>query len=257
MLAAGPKRPEWQQIAGHMTMGHPTEPALLPVQVAEGGAGSAVRARLAAAIAELAAAEAELAAAQQPASRLAAIIAEASGLDADLAALKAGEENELGGWLATGGSGSRPARSPAMIAAEKRRTALAADAAAARSALPAAEAAFQRCAGKVVQAQRRRDEALCAAAAEGARDFAREYRTALIAALQFEAVLHGLRAELLRCGNCANPLPGSLEAAARVGEVIAETKRGASVRHDPGAGRRLLAALVADPKARLQMDREP
>jgi hypothetical protein len=240
-----------------MTMGHSTERAYRPEQVAENGPRSAVRARLAAAMAELAAAEAELAAAQKPATRLAAVIAEAARLDAEMAALRAAKERELGSWLAAGGSEPRPAGNPAIVEAEGPHAPLAADAAAARASLPGAEAAFQRCAAKVADAQRRRDEAVCAAADEAARDFAGGYRVALIAALRREAVLHGLRAELVRCGNRANPLLGALEAAARIGEVIAETKRGASVRHDPGAGRRLLAALVADPKARLQMDREP
>lgn len=246
-----------QQIAGHLMMDHLTDCIPQVGQDAENATGSAVRARLAAAIAELAAAEAELAAAQEPATRLAAIIAEATRLDADVAALKAAEEHELGAWLAAGGSGSRPERNPAMIGAEQRHADLTGDAAAARAALPAAEAAFQRCALKVAAAQRRRDEALCVAAAEAARDFARGYRAALIAALDLEAALHGLRAELLRCGNRPNVLPGALEAAARVGEVIAETKRSASVRHDPGVARRLLAALVTDPEARLQLDGEP
>jgi hypothetical protein len=94
-------------------------------------------------------------------------------------------------------------------------------------------------------------------AGEAAREFARAYRAALIAALRLEAELHGLRTELLRCGNRANPLPGALEAAAHISEVIAEIKRGASVRHDTVAARRLLAELVADPDAQLQMDSEP
>ena len=226
-------------------------------RVGEGGVGSAARARLAAAIAELAAAEAELAAAHQPATQLAAIIAKASRLDADLAALRAADQYQLGSWLAAGGNDPRPARNPAIIGAEQRHAELAADAAAARAALPAAEAAFQDRAKKVIDAQRRRDGAVCAVAGEAAREFGRAYRVALIAALRLEAELHGLRAELLHCGNRADPLPGALEAAAHISEVIAETKRGASVRHNTVAARRLLAELVADPDARLQMDSEP
>lgn len=217
-------------------------------------ASSAARAHLAAAIAELAAAEAELAAVQEPATQLTAIIASASRLDADLAALRAADQHQLGSWLAAGGNDPRPARDPAIIGAEQSHAALAADAAAARAALPAAEAAFQDRARKVIDAQRRRDAAMCAVAAEAAREFGRGYRSALIAALRLEAVLHGLRGELLHCGNAANPLPGALEAAAIIGEVIGETKRGASVRHDAGAARRLLADLIADPDAQLQMD---
>lgn len=131
---------------------------------------SAARARLADAIAALALAEAELAAAQEPAMRLAAIIAEASGKETQLGALRAAEERHRGDWLASGGVDPRPEPNPAIIAAEQRSKELAADAAAARTALPAAEQSFQRCAAKVRELQGRRDEAVCTAAVEAARD---------------------------------------------------------------------------------------
>jgi hypothetical protein len=221
-------------------------------------AGSAVRsparAQLADAIAALALAEAELMAAQEPAMRLAAIIAEAAGQDAQLAALTAAEERQLGSWLASGGVDPRPESNPAIAATEQRNKALAANAAAARTALPAAEQSFQRCAAKVRDLQRRRDEAVCAAAVDAARGFAAQYRAALTTALAHEAVLHGLRTELLRCGNRADRLPGALEAAAGIGKVIDDSKRTASVRHDPQAGQRLLAALVTDPDAQRHKD---
>ena len=224
------------------------QPALAP----ENAVRSPARARLADAIAALALAEAELAAAQEPAMRLAAIIAGASGQETQLAALTAAEERQLGNWLASGGVDPRPEPNPAIAAAAQRSKTLAADAAAARTALPAAEQSFQRCAAKVRDLQRRRDEAVCTAAIDAARDFAAQYRAALTTALEHEAVLHGLRAELLRCGNRADRLPGALEAAAGVSRVIDDTKRTASVRHDPQAGQRLLAALVIDPDAELQ-----
>jgi len=223
-------------------------------QFTEDGTRSAVRSRLSAAIDELALAEAELAAVHEPASRLAAIIAEAARVGEESAALRVAEEHELGAWLAAGGCDPRPGPSAAAAAAAEHSAALASDAAAARTALPAAEEAFQRCAAKVRDVQRRRDEAVCAAAIEAARDFAEEYRSALTTALEHEVVLHGLREELLRCGNRANALPGALEAAAHIGEVIGETKRAAAVRHDREPARRLLAALVVDPHARLRKD---
>jgi hypothetical protein len=239
---------------GIVLMGDLIDPARRPARAAENGARSAERARLAATIEELAAAMAELTAAQEPASRLAAIIAAASRGKSELAEVNAADEERLGAWLAAGGGEPRPARSPAAITVEERHAELAGDAAAARIALPAAEAVFQRCAARVRDVQRRRDEAVCAAAIDAARDFAEGYRAALIAALEEEAVLHGLREELLRCGNRADALPGALEAAAHIGEVIVATKRTASVRRDPDGGRRLLAALVSDPDARLQKD---
>jgi hypothetical protein len=212
---------------------------------------SGVRSRLAAAIEELAAAGAELAAAQEPASRLSEIIAETSRHQAELAALEAAEERQLGAWLAAGGHDPRPQPSPATVAAERRLAASAGDAVAARAALPAAEQAFQRCAAKVRELQRRRDEAVSAAAIDAARAFAEGYRAALTAALEQEAMLHGLRDELSLRGNRADAPPGVLDAAARIGQLIAETKRAAAVRHNPEAAQRLLAALVADPDARL------
>lgn len=116
--------------------------------------------------------------------------------------------------------------------------------------MPAAEHGFQRCAARVRELQRRRDEAVSAVAIDAARGFAAGYSTALTAALEQEAVLHGLRNELLLRGNRADAAPGTLDAAARIGQLIAETKR-AAVRHNPQPARRLLAALVADPDARL------
>jgi hypothetical protein len=226
------------------------QPALAP----EIAMRSPARARLADAIAALALAEAELAAAQERAMRLAAIIAEASGQEIHLAALTAAEERHLGDWLTGGGSDPRPEPNPAIAAAEQRNKALAADAAAARTALPAAEQSFQRCAAKVRDLQRRRDEAVCAAAVDAARDFAAQYRAALTTALEHEAILHGLRTELLRCGNRADRLPGALEAAAGVGKVIDDSKRIALVRHAPQAGQRLLTALVTDSGAQLRKD---
>ena len=113
---------------------------------------------------------------------------------------------------------------------------------------------FQRCAADVRELQRNRDEAVSAAAIEAAREFAEEYRAALAVALEHEAVLHGLRDELLRCGNRADALPGAMEGAARISQLIADTKRSVAVTHNPQAARKLLAALVSDPDARLQKD---
>jgi hypothetical protein len=226
------------------------QPALAP----ENAVRSPARAQLADAIAALALAEAELAAAQEPAMRLAAIIAEASGQETQLAALTAAEERQLGSWLAGGGADPRPKPNPAITAAEQRNKTLSANAAAARTALPAAERSFQRCAARVRELQRRRDEAVCTAAVDAARDFAAQYRAALMTALEHESVLHSLRAELLRCGNRADRLPGALEAAAGISGVIDDSKRAAWVRHDPQAGQRLLAALLADPDAELRKD---
>ena len=212
---------------------------------------STVRARLAAAIDELAKADDELAAAHEPATRLAGVIAEAALLEAGLTATRAADEQRLGAWLAAGRRDHRP--EPATVAAEQHRAALAGDAAAARTALPGAEQAFQRCAARVRELQNRRDEAVCGAAIDAAEDFsAAAYRAALTAALEHEAVLRGLRDELLRCGNRADAMPGALAAATRVAELIAETKHAAVVWHNPEAACRLLATLVADPDARLQ-----
>ncbi len=64
-------------------------------------------------------------------------------------------------------------------------------------------------------------------------------------------MLHGLRDELAARANRPDGAPGAANAAARIGELIAETKRGAGVRHNPQAGRRLLAALLSDADATL------
>jgi hypothetical protein len=207
------------------------------------------RGQLALAIADLARAGAELAAAQEPATRLSAVIAEAAGFEAQVAVLRAADDAQLGAWLAGAGTDPRPEPSAATIAAKKRLEALTEDAASARAALPAAEQSFRYSAERVREVQRRRDAALCGAAIDAARGFAERYRAALTVALEHEAVLHGLRDELLVCGNRADAEPGAMDAAARIGELIAETKRGAAVRRNPEAGRRLLGALLSDPNA--------
>jgi len=239
-------------------MDGPTDLVRRPAQAAENSSAlqrdtearrSPARGQLALAIADLARTRAELARAQESAARLGAVIAEAARLEAEIAALRAAEEARLGAWLAEGAADPRPEPDPATIAAGRRCEALAADAIAARAALPAAERSFQDCAAGVHATQRRRDAALCGAAIDAARGFAERYRAALTVALEHQAVLHGLREELLARGNRSDPEPGAMEAAARIGELIAETKRGASVRHNPTAARRLLAALLSDPDA--------
>jgi hypothetical protein len=209
------------------------------------------RAQLGIAIADLAAAAADLAAVQQPATRLAAVIAEAACLEAETATLRAEEEERLGSWLAGGGSAPRPEPTPAMVAAERRLGAVGGDAAAAGAALPAAEQRFRVCADRVRALQRRREEMVCAAAIDAARGFAEKYRAALSVALEHEAVLRGLRDELLVRGNRADAEPAALAAAGWIGELIAATRRSAAVRHNPEPGRRLLAALQTDPAAAL------
>ncbi|HEY3909622.1 MAG TPA: hypothetical protein VGM07_07005 [Stellaceae bacterium] len=97
--------------------------------------------------------------------------------------------------------------------------------------------------------QGRRDAAVCEAAVDAARDYAEAYRAALTAALEHEAVLHGLRNELLARGNLPDGAPGAANAAARIGDLISSTKRSAAVRHNPEAGRRLLAELMSNPEA--------
>jgi hypothetical protein len=215
------------------------------------GLSTPARTQLALASADLARAAAELAAAQEPAARLAAVIAEAARVEAELTTLQAADEARLGIWLAGGGAGHRPEPDPATVAAERRREALAADAIAARAALPAAERSFQHRAERVRELQRQRDLALCGAAIDVVRDFAQRYRAALTAALEHEAVLHGVRDELLVRANRPEDQAAALAAAARIGELIVETKRGVAVRHHPEAGRQLLAALASDPDATL------
>jgi hypothetical protein len=210
---------------------------------------SPARAQLALAMADLTRAAAQLAEAQEPALRLGAVIAEASRREVEIAMLRAADESRLGAWLAKGGTDLHPEPDPATILAEKRHEELAADTIAARSALPAAEQSFQRCAERMRELQRRRDAALCGAAIDAARDFAERYRAALTAALEHEAVLHGLRDELLARANRSDAEPGAMAAAARIGELIAHTKRAAAVRRNWEPACRLLAALTSDPDA--------
>jgi hypothetical protein len=225
-----------------------------PVHPEESRARSPVRARLAAAIETLSRRAAELTAAQQPATRLGTVIADVSRLEAELAELRAADQRRLGAWLALNDGEPRPGSGAETIACEKQLAGIAGDAAAARTALAGAEQMFQRCAADVRELQRNRDEALSAAAIEAAREFAEEYRAALAVALEHEAVLHGLRDELLRCGNRADALPGAMEGAAGISQLIADTKRSVAVTHNPQAARKLLATLVSDPDARLQKD---
>lgn len=225
-----------------------------PVHPEESRARSPVRARLAAAIEILSRRAAELTAAQQPATRLGTVIADVSRLEAELAELRAADQRRLGAWLALNDGEPRPGSGAETIACEKQLAGIAGDAAAARTALAGAEQMFQRCAADVRELQRNRDEALSAAAIEAAREFAEEYRAALAVALEYEAVLHGLRDELLRCGNRADALPGAMEGAAGISQLIADTKRSVAVTHNPQAARKLLATLVSDPDARLQKD---
>ncbi len=229
-----------------------------PAPAAEGAAaresietpGAPARARLATAIRDLAIAAAALAASQQPVVRLGRVLAGAARCEAELAASRAADQEKLGAWL-VGGGDPRPAPDPATIAAEERCAAFAGDAAAARAALPAAEAAFRHCAERVRELQRRRDEAVCEAAVEAARHRAAAFRAALTLALEEEAVLHGLRDELAARGNRPDDVPGATNAAARIGELIAATKRSAGARRNLQAGRRLLDALLSDAKAAL------
>jgi aminopeptidase N len=165
--------------------------------------------------------------------------------------LRTADEMRLGAWLAEGSSEPRPQPGPATQNAETRVAVLATDAAAARAALPAAEQMFQRHAETVRTLQQRRDEAICAAAVEAAHKFAAGYLLTLTAALEREALLRGLRDELAAWGNRAGASPAALAAAAQVSDVIAATKRSATAALNPGAGRRLIEALAADPDAEL------
>ncbi|HTV45833.1 MAG TPA: hypothetical protein VMF05_10985 [Stellaceae bacterium] len=217
------------------------------------GAGglSAARAELAAAIGELENAGAELAAAQARATRLAAVAAEWARHETELAALQTADQERLGAWLADDGGAPRPEPTPAVVAAEQRREPLQRELAAAHLALPEAEQSFRHHAARVRALQSRRDAAVCTAAVEAARHYAMAYRAALLVALEHEAVLHGLRSELMARGDRADDAPGAASAAARIGELIAQTKRTAAVRHNPQPGRTLLAALASDPRAAL------
>ncbi|MGH7048317.1 MAG: hypothetical protein ACREE2_18225 [Stellaceae bacterium] len=229
-----------------MILQSPSPPITLMPETAQdvaGGGPSAARGELAAAIAEFEVAGAELAAAQQRAGRLDAVVAEWTRHETEQAALVTAERERLGAWLAGDAGAPRPEPGPATLAAAERREMLHRDAAAARLALPEAEQSFGRHAARVRALQSRRDAAICAAAVEAARHYAAIYRAALIAALEHEAVLYGLRSALLARGDQS--------AAARIGELIVEVKRGAAVRHNPQAGRQLLAALASDPKATL------
>lgn len=212
---------------------------------------SPARDQLAAAIRDLDAVVAELAAAQEPAARLSAVIAEAAELEAERIALRRADEQRLGAWLAGGGEGPRPEPSPATLALEQRLAGLADDAAAARAALPAAEQSFQRCAERTRALQRRRDEAAYQAAFDAARGCAEGYGAALTVALEREAVLQGLRHELLVAGNRSDGEPAALAAAAKVGDLIIQTKRNAGTPLNPEVGRRLLEALRTDAGATL------
>jgi hypothetical protein len=102
----------------------------------------------------------------------------------------------------------------------------------------------------VAECQRARDAALCAVAVDAAAEFCRDvWRPLLIDALQQQAVLHGLAAELR---DLAGRNPGAAAAAQTIGELIGATRSGVTVAQDRSSGHRLLELLPTDPRARLE-----
>jgi hypothetical protein len=215
------------------------------------GLDSPARGALRRAIAELDAMSRELGEAQKPAQRLFAAVAELEAAERSLAELRERDNAALADWLATGAEGPRPESSPATLDAERRVAQLNRDGAAARTALPAVEARLQAIAERVRTLHRERDDAVYWAAADAARAFALRWRERLVGALREEATLRGLHTELLTIGNLGNGVTAALGAAKVVGDLINEIKRSAAVPHDQESGRRLVAALMADPSAAL------
>ena len=211
---------------------------------------SPARAELAVAISEVAAASAALAKVERPVAALQTVITAHAAAAAELAAARDSDSDELGAWLASGSVGERPARSIATGSAERRLAELAADAAGASKALPAAIEMRATAAERVAEAARRRDEALCVAAAEAAAELAPALAEAVKAVLVVEAKMRALAAALQSATDTGR-LPGGAGAAGRIVAAVAAAKREPAVARDDEGGRAFLDRLAADAEAAL------
>lgn len=208
------------------------------------------RVRLAGAIAALNVAVEEMETAGQPCRRLGAALQACEAAARELAELRASDDAILATWLAEACPGPRPEPSGATLAAERRLAQLMRDGMAARSALPDAEAVFQRCAEIVRQLQRERDEAVHIVAVEAAERVAAELTAALNVALKAEARIRGLQTALLAIAQRGDS--SAYAAIERLNKLIKAAKEAAGVPHNPEAGRRLLDALAVDATAELE-----
>jgi hypothetical protein len=212
-----------------------------------------VRAELVHRVAAHEAAMSALASARQPEQRLSAAVHEHEAVEADLAARKAEHMAAIGAFLEGDGEGPQPSPPPALLEAARQVEALRPLAEAARSRLPAVQAAIEQAAARVGAASLELRRAVWRAAVEAAERYAREtWLPAMNRATALSAPLQSLRDELWSIGHRGvDPDPAALGCAAQVDAIIANSRAAASAPRDPAAGPKFLAALASDPEAEL------
>jgi hypothetical protein len=187
---------------------------------------SPARLALADAIAAHRAALALLEAAQTPLRRLQEPIDEFARVDGRLAEIDRANDADVGRWIAAGSQGGRPMPPAEVVGLRQLRDTLLPDATAARLALPAAQAEFQRVAQAAIAAARQKDEALVIAAANAARDVIEaELVPAVTRVVEIEARVAGLAAVLREAGDRGtNPMPGAIGGSLQIVDMVREAK---------------------------------
>jgi len=210
---------------------------------------NAARASLANATAALADELAEMERLHAPALRLGRIGEELAAVEKALGEMRNFDNTSYGHWLASGQIGERPAVDLDRIHLEARHLTLLHDHAAAATVKPQAEASYDAQAQRVTQAQQTRDEALSIAAVDAAAAFAASvWIDQLQTALESEAVLRGLADELR---TISERTPGAAAAAMAIYDLVRKTRGAVATPLNPEPGRRLLAELTRDARARL------
>lgn len=207
------------------------------------------RQQLAEAICWLRAAQAALERATGPAERLQRLVADAAEADRRLAEARAADEAALGEWLANP-TGDRPQPPPEIGELAARAATLAVEAKAAEKALPPLLERRGQAAAAVAEAAGRRDDALPLAAVEAAEALLSELRARVAAALEIEACVRGLAAELQGRSIRGESRTGA-DAAGRIVERIVATKHEPAIALDLAGARAFLDRLASDAGARL------
>jgi hypothetical protein len=158
-------------------------------------------------------------------------------------------------FLEADAAGPQPQLPAEMIAAERKveEHKLLADAA--RERLPSVTAAVGQASARVGAAHRLLEDAAMRAITEAAADYAAgPLLTAFNAALAAEAVLEGLEHLLLERGRRDGDGSSAHRAALAVGQLRREAKTAAGVPHNLKPARKLLATIVDDPLAQLEIE---
>lgn len=207
---------------------------------------SAARTSLARISEQLAAASAALREANRPVERLSAVCIREDGLRQRLASLAESYGKAVARWIATGCEGDRPQPDPEQLAVEVELGQVAADAEAARQALPQFQAVAQQAAEAIPPLGREREAIMHAVTIEAVAAYcAGPYQAAVLAFLEAERPVRGLADELRTRGVA----PLGLNTAVEIERVIRETRAAVTLAGDLGPGRRFLLALPNNPDA--------